>query len=151
MLDAIDRRIVALLQADGRMTNADLAASVNLSTSAAHRRVRQLEEAGVIVGYRAVIDPKKAGLSVLGYVSIKMESHDPKMLAAFVRGLEAIAEVVACSAISGGGDYLLKVVAADMDAFADVALKRLVRLPGVKDSTSNFVLATVKPEGAWPV
>ncbi|MEM6537855.1 MAG: Lrp/AsnC family transcriptional regulator [Pseudomonadota bacterium] len=148
---SIDRRIISLLQANGRMTNAELAESVNLSTSAVHRRVRLLEDAGVIAGYRAVLDPKCVGLSVTGYVSVKMESHDPKLLKEFVRSVEAIPEIVACHAISGDGDYFLKVMAADMDRFADVSLKRVVRLPGVKDSTTNFVLSTVKSETTWPV
>lgn len=147
----MDRRIVNLLQADGRKTNAEIAIEVGLSTSAAHRRVQQLRDSGVISGYRAIVDPRKAGLSVIGYVSVKMESHDESLLREFVRGVEGIDEIVACHAISGGGDYLLKVVAADMDAFAGVTLKRLVRLPGVKDSTTNFVLSTVKQEQTWPV
>ncbi len=150
-MDDTDRHIISVLQADGRRTNAELAEAVGLSTSAVHRRVRQLEDTGVIAGYRAVVDPQKAGLTVLGYVSVKMDSHDQALLDEFIAGVDAIAEIVACYAISGDGDYLLKVVAADMEAFADVALKRLVRLPGVKDSTTNFVLGTVKREGAWPV
>jgi len=151
MLDQIDRRLVALLQKDGRLTNAELSAAVNLSPSACHRRVRRLEEAGVITGYTARVDPKKVGLSILGYVFVKLESHDAALLKAFARGLEAIDGVIACHAVSGGGDYLLKVAAADMDAFSDIALNQLVRLPGVKDSSTSFVLSTIKKETAWPV
>ena len=150
-IDRIDRNIIALLQEDARRTHAELAEAVGLSPSACHRRVQRLQESGVIQGYTAVIDRHQVGLSIMGYVSIKMESHENALLEDFVRGVKAIDEVVACYAISGGGDYLLKVVAADMDAFAEVALKRLVRLPGVKDSTTNFVLSTVKLKPSWPI
>ncbi len=151
MLDLVDRKLVALLQEDGRLTNAELAERVGLSQSACHRRVKRLEDTGVISGYGAFVDRKRVGLNVLGYVFVKMESHSEDLLAAFMRSIEAIDEVVACYAISGGGDYLLKVVAADMDAYAEVVLKRLVRLPGVKDSESNFVLDTIKYDPALPI
>ncbi|MEL7490923.1 MAG: Lrp/AsnC family transcriptional regulator [Pseudomonadota bacterium] len=151
MLDVTDRKLVGLLQQDGRLTNAELAEQVGLSQSACHRRVKRLEDTGVISGYGAFVDRKRVGLNVLGYVSVKMESHSEDLLDKFTRGVEAIDEIVACYAISGGGDYLLKVVAADMDAYADVALKKLMRLPGVKDSTTNFVLSTVKLDPAWPI
>ena len=151
MLDLVDRKIVALLQEDGRLTNAELAASVSLSQSACHRRVKRLEDVGVIAGYGAFVDRSKVGLSVMGHVSVKMESHSEDLLRSFVKGVEAIDEVVTCYAISGGGDYLLTVVAKDMDAFANVALKKIVHLPGVKDSTTNFVLSTVKLNAAWPI
>ena len=151
MLDQIDRKLIGLLQEDGRLTNAELADAVGLSQSACHRRVKRLEETGVISGYGAFVDRKRVGLTVLGYVSVKMERHDEELLEAFVRGVEEIDEIVACYAISGGGDYLLKVVAADMDAYANVSLKKLSRLPGVQDSQSTFVLSTVKLEHAWPI
>ena len=150
-LDRIDRAIVALLQEDGRRTNAEIAESIGLSQSACHRRIQRLQEEGVINGFTAVIDRRKVGLSVMGYVTVKMESHDAKMLEEFVRGVEAIDEIIACYAIAGDGDYILQVVAADLDAFSEVALKRLVRLPGVKDSTTNFVLSTVKLKPSWPI
>ena len=150
-LDRIDRAIVALLQEDGRRTNAELAETIGLSQSACHRRIQRLQEEGVINGFTVVIDRRKVGLSAMGYVTVKMESHDAKMLEAFVRGVEAIDEIIACYAIAGDGDYILQVVAADLDAFSEVALKRLVRLPGVKDSTTNFVLSTVKLKQSWPI
>jgi DNA-binding Lrp family transcriptional regulator len=151
MLDDSDRRLLSLLQADGRLTNADLAEKVGLSLSACHRRVKRLEEEGVIAGYSAVLDRKSVGCNVLAYVLIKLEAHSEELLKAFVKGVDAIEEIVACYAIAGGGDYLLKVAAKDMDAYAEVALKKIVRLPGVKDSSSNFVLTTLKREAGWPV
>ena len=151
MLDDHDRKLLALLQGDGRLTNAELAEATGLSASACHRRVKQLEERGVITGYAAVVDRMKVGLSVLAYVFVKLDSHTEKQLDDFEKRIDLIEEVVACYAVSGGGDYILKVVAPDMDAFAEVALKKLARLPGVKDSASNFVLSTMKLSPGWPL
>ncbi|MCK5747279.1 MAG: Lrp/AsnC family transcriptional regulator [Oricola sp.] len=151
MIDETDKKILALLQRDGRLTNAEIAEQVGLSVSAAHRRVKQLEADGVITGYSANVSRAAAGLNVLAYVFVKLDFHTEEHLAAFERQVNLIDEVVSCSAISGGGDYILQVVARDMNAFAEVALKKLVRLPGVKDSSSNFVLSTMKQAAGWPL
>jgi Lrp/AsnC family leucine-responsive transcriptional regulator len=150
-MDDVDRKLLALLQADGRLTNAELAEKVGVSLSACHRRVKQLEEDGVISGYSALVDRSRLGLSVLAYVFVKLERHTEALLEEFLKGVAAIEEIVACHAIAGAADYLLKVVAADMDAYAKVALQKIVRLPGVKDSSSNFVLSTYKLTPGWPV
>ncbi len=150
-IDSIDRKIITLLQEDARRTHGEVALAVGLSQSACHRRVQRLQDEGIITSYSAVIDRKKVGLAILGYVFVKMESHDTALLQKFVHGVEAIDEIVACYAISGGGDYLLQVVASDMEAFSEIALKRVVRLPGVKDSTTNFVLSTLKSKPTWPI
>lgn len=151
MLDDIDRKLIALLQGDGRLTNADLAAAVALSQSACHRRVKRLEETGAIAGYAARVDRRKVGLNVMAYVFVKLESHAEELTTAFARAVGAMDEVVACHAVAGVADYVLVVVAENVDAFAEVALKKILRLPGVKDSTSNFVLATLKQGGGWPM
>lgn len=151
MIDEMDRRLLTLLQADGRLTNAELAEETGLSVSACHRRVKQLEARGVITGYSAIVDRMQAGLSVLAYVFVKLDSHAEERLEDFEKSVALIDEVIACYAISGGGDYILKVAAPDMDAFAEVALKKLARLPGVKDSSSNFVLSTMKLAPGWPL
>lgn len=151
MIDETDKKILTLLQRDGRLTNAEIAEKVGLSVSAAHRRVKQLEADGVIAGYSANVNRAAAGLNVFAYVFVKLDSHAEDALAAFERQVNLIDEVVSCSAISGGGDYILQVVARDMDGFADVALKKLARLPGVKDSSSNFVLSTMKQAAGWPL
>lgn len=149
-MDAIDFKLIAALQADGRRTSAELAEAVGLSLSACHRRVKQLEEQGVITGYTAVVDRAKLGLTVLAYVFVKLESHAEELLAAFEAQVRRIDEVVACYAISGSGDYILTVAAKDIEDYAEVALKKLARLPGVKDSASNFVLSTMKLTPGWP-
>ena len=151
MFDEADKAILTLLQRDGRLTNAEIADKIGLSQSAAHRRVKQLEAAGVIEGYAAKVNRAAAGLNILAYVVVKLESHAEDRLAAFEQQVNQIDEVVSCSAISGGGDYILKVAARDMDGFAQVALKKLARLSGVKDSSSNFVLSTMKQAAGWPL
>ncbi len=150
-LNSIDIKLISLLQQDARLTNAELSEKVGLSQSACHRRVKQLEDTGVISGYSAIVDRKKVSLNVLAYVFVKLESHAEELLTDFTKRVEHIDEVVACYAVSGGGDYILKVVASDMDSYADVALKKLALLPGVKDSSSNFVLSTVKLDPGWPL
>ena len=150
-LSATDVKLASLLQQNARLTNAELAEAVGLSQSACHRRVKQLEETGIISGYRAVVSRRKVGLSVLAYVFVKLESHAEEHLEAFSKAIDGVDEVIACYAISGTGDYLLQVVAKDMDAYAEVALKKLADLPGVKDSSSNFVLSTVKLNPGWPL
>ena len=151
MFDEADKAILTLLQRDGRLTNAEIADKIGLSQSAAHRRVKQLEAAGVIERYAAKVNRAAAGLNILAYVVVKLESHAEDRLAAFEQQVNQIDEVVSCSAISGGGDYILQVAARDMDGFAQVALKKLARLPGVKDSSSNFVLSTMKQAAGWPL
>ncbi|MHA7871913.1 MAG: Lrp/AsnC family transcriptional regulator [Hyphococcus sp.] len=150
-MDRHDKKLLALLQSNGRLTNAELAERTNLSVSACHRRVKQLEERGVITGYSAIVDRAKIDLSVLAFVFVKLEAHSEELLDEFEKRVQRIDEVVDCYAISGGGDYILKVAAATMDDYADVALKKIARLPGVKDSTSNFVLSTMKLSPGWPL
>ncbi|WP_375206152.1 Lrp/AsnC family transcriptional regulator [Hyphococcus sp.] len=151
MIDEADKKILTLLQRDGRLTNAEIAEAVGLSVSAAHRRVKQLEASGIIKGYGAKVERSAAGLSLLAYVFVKLESHAEEHLAAFEEQVNLMDEVVSCSAVSGGGDYILQVVARDMESYAEVALKKLVRLPGVKDSSSHFVLSTMKEAPGWPL
>ncbi len=151
MIDETDKKILMLLQRDGRLTNAEIAETVGLSVSAAHRRVKALEASGVIKGYGAKVDRAAAGLTLLAYVFVKLDSHVEEHLDAFEKQVNLLDEVVSCSAVSGGGDYILQVVAKDMESFAEVALKKLVRLPGVKDSSSHFVLSTMKEAAGWPL
>ena len=150
MIDQIDHKLISLLQENGRLTNAELAEATGISVSSCHRRVKQLEDAGVITGYAAVVDRAKLGLQILAYVFVKLEGHSDELLEEFIARVKRIDEVVSCHAISGGGDYILKIVAADMDAYANVALKEIALLPGIKDSESNFVLATLKASPGWP-
>ena len=151
IIDRTDRKIIAALQSDGRVTNADLAEELGLSTSACHRRVKSLEASGVIERYCAVVNPSKLGLKALAFVVVKLESHSEKVLDDFEKFIGRMDEVVECYAISGVGDYILKVAAPDIEAFAEIAIKRLARFSGVNDLSSNFVLSTLKQAPGWPV
>ncbi|HJU39790.1 MAG TPA: Lrp/AsnC family transcriptional regulator [Tahibacter sp.] len=150
-LDRTDLRILEALQADGRITNADLAAKVNLSASACLRRVQRLEHDGVIVGYAAKVEPRAVGLGLQAFVRVQLENHDAESIARFVARVEEAREVVACHALTGDMDYLLHVVVEDLDHFSRFLLDRLLNASGVADVNSSFVLRTVKQTHALPL
>jgi Lrp/AsnC family leucine-responsive transcriptional regulator len=150
-LDAIDRRILAALQADGRLSNVELADKVGLSPSPCLRRVRRLEEAGLIRGYRAVLDRKLIGLGLTVFVSVKIEGHQEEHTNAVQAAFRAMPEVVACHLVSGESDFLLEVVVPDLAAYEDLLLGRLLKLPGLKDVRSSFAMREVKPAAPLPL
>jgi Lrp/AsnC family leucine-responsive transcriptional regulator len=150
-LDATDRRILRALQKDGRLSIVALAEQVGLSATPCQRRVKHLEELGVVRGYRAEIDAARIGLPLQAFVQVALESHAEEVVERFHKALAARPEVIAAYAMSGGMDYLLHVLAPDMDAFGDFATRTLLRLPGVKETRSSFVLSVLKPPGAVPI
>jgi Lrp/AsnC family leucine-responsive transcriptional regulator len=150
-LDAIDRRILRALQRDGRLPVVALAERVGLSPTPCLRRVKRLEAEGVIARYAALVDPSRVGLPLQAFVMVGLESHAEEVVQAFHRALAARPEVLAAYAMSGEMDYLLHVLAADFEAYAEFALKALLRMPGVKQTRSSFVLAALKPLGDVPV
>lgn len=150
-LDAADRRILRALQRDGRLPIVALAEQVGLSATPCQRRVRHLEEAGVIRGYSATLDPARVGLPLQAFVQVALESHAEEVVERFHKALAALPEVIAAYTMSGETDYLLQVLAPDMEAFGAFATRRLLRLPGVKETRTSFVLATLKPPGEVPV
>ncbi len=150
-LDRVDLLLLALLQQDGRATNADLAAQVNLSPSACLRRVQRLEAAGVIQGYAAMVDPNRVGLDLQAFVRVQLEKHGQPGLEAFVAGVNSWDEVVACHALTGDMDYLLQVVVQDLEHFSRFLLDKLINATGVADVNSSFVLRTVKQTRALPL
>ena len=150
-LDAIDRRILALLQRDGRISNADLAAKVNLSASACHRRTRRLEEEGIIRDYVALLDRRKVGRQTMVFVEITLSGQADEVLEAFERAVRDIPDVLECHLMSGAADYLLKVVANDTEDFARIHRQHLAKLPGVAQMHSSFALRTVFRTTAIPV
>jgi Lrp/AsnC family leucine-responsive transcriptional regulator len=150
-LDEADRRILRVLQRDGRIAVTALADEVGLSATPCLRRIRRLEEAGVIARYAALVDPKRVGLPIQAFVQVALSSHAEEVAEAFHKALAAREEVLAAWAMSGEMDYMLHVVAEDFDAYAEFALKALLRMPGVKETRSSFVLTALKPMGAVPV
>lgn len=150
-LDAADRRILRALQRDGRIAVTALAEEVGLSPTPCLRRIRRLEETGVIARYAALVDPKRVGLPIQAFIQVALTSHAEEVADAFHKAIAAREEVLAAWAMSGEMDYMLHVVAADFDAYADFALQALLRMPGVKETRSSFVLTALKPPGAVPV
>lgn len=144
LLDRYDRRILELLQQDGRLSNQELADRIGLSPSPCLRRVRALEERGFIAGYRAVVDAKKLGLSLMALVHISMDRHTPERFANFEAKVRALPEVLECLLITGQeADYQLKVVVRDMEAYQELLLNRITRIEGVTGVHSSFVLRRV--------
>src|SRR5262245_45094494 len=150
-LDAIDRRILRELQTDGRMSNVELADRVGLSPSPCLRRVRRLQEAGVIRGYRALLDRAAVGLGLTAFVSVRIEGHHGERTLAVQEAIRALPEVVACWLVSGEADFLLEVVLPDLGAYERLLLGELARLPGVKDIRTSFAMREVKAVAQLPV
>ena len=143
-LDRYDRQILEILQLDGRVNNQDLAERIGLSPSPCLRRVRALEESGLILGYRALLDAKKLGLSLMALVHISMDRHTPERFANFEASVAVLSEVLECLLITGqDADYQIKVVVRDMDHYQDLLLNKLTRIEGVTGVHSSFVLRRV--------
>ena len=142
--DRTDLRLLALLQRQGRATNAELAAQVNLSPSACLRRIQRLEATGVVSGYAARLDPQVLGLGLQAFVRVQLEKHGSAGTDRFVERVQGWDEVVACHALTGDMDYLLHVYVRDLEHFSHFLLDRLLNDSGVADVNSSFVLRTVK-------
>lgn len=150
-LSPTDIKILALLQDDARMTNQTLADTIGLSASPCWRKVRKLEEDEVIQGYRAVLNRKKIGLGVMVFVRVVIDSHSEAEAKKFEEEVTALEDVVACYSIGGDADFLLQVVARDLDSYADFAMSVIRRLAGIKEMQSMFVLKEIKPLVSYPV
>ncbi|MEI4473530.1 Lrp/AsnC family transcriptional regulator [Frigidibacter sp. MR17.24] len=150
-LDATDRRILTVLQRQGRITNAELAEQVNLSASACHRRVQRLEADGFIDAYVALLNARKLDRPTTVFVEITLSGQADEVLEAFEREVRRVPDVLECHLMAGSADYLLKVVAADTEDFARIHRQHLARLPGVAQMHSSFSLRTVQQTTAIPV
>ena len=150
-LDAIDRRILTVLQRDSRITNAELSERVNLSPSACHRRVQRLEDEGFIAGYVALLDARKLGKATTVFVEITLQSQAEDLLDAFEREVAKVPDILECHLMAGAADYLIKIMAEDTEDFARIHRRFLSRLPGVRQMQSSFALRTVVQTTALPV
>ncbi|MFP5391125.1 MAG: Lrp/AsnC family transcriptional regulator [Gammaproteobacteria bacterium] len=163
-LDKTDRKILAILQQDGRLSNQDVADRVSLSPSPCLRRIKRLEEAGVIRQYVALLEPTSIGLGLLAYVNVRLEKHSNGSAGAvgarrpassphteFARSVEDWPEVVACYAMTGEMDYLLRVHVEDMDHFSRFMMQTLLTHPAVADVKSSFALQRIKDTTALPL
>ena len=151
VLDRTDRRILEQLQADGRLSNQELAERVLLSPSPCLRRVRALERSGVIQRYAAMLDPLRVGLELLAYVSVKLEKRGKMPVDQFTRAVQSWPEVIACFSMTGDMDYLMRVQVEDLAHYSRFIMDKLLKQPGVIDIRSNFVLERVKETTALPL
>jgi Lrp/AsnC family leucine-responsive transcriptional regulator len=150
-LDALDSKILAALQEDGRLSNVELAERVGLSPSPCLRRVKRLEEEGYIAGYKARVDRRRLGLGMTIFVGVKVDGHRDANARAFQEAMHKLSEVVACHMVSGEADFLLEVVVADLAAYDSFLSRTLLTMPMVRDIRSNFAIRTVKSDGPLPV
>jgi len=148
-LDDIDKRIVAALQDEGRLPMVDLAEKVGLSPTPCQRRVKRLEEEGVIGRYAALVSPQAMGLGLQALVQVTLDDHSDRTVAAFEAAIRARPEVVACYAVTGDMDFQVHVFAPDLASFSEFAMKALLRMPGVKGTRSSFIMQAVKSDLAW--
>lgn len=155
LLNTTDRRILQALQTQGRSTYDELAAAVGLSASAVLRRVKRLEDAGVITGYVALVDPEQVGLTLTAYINVRLAKHTEHSLRSpvddFTAAVQSWPEVVECAALTGEMDYLLRVLVRDMAHYSRFIMDSLLRHPSVQDCKSSFVLRRWKGTTAVPV
>lgn len=150
-IDAKDWQIIRELQRDGRLTNQELAARVNLSPSPCLRRVRLLEEAGVIAGYSADVDPRACGLSITAFIRITLQRHERDVVEHFEQSVRRIDEILDCYLLTGEADYLLRVVVADLEEYERFVRKRLHAIPGISSMRTSLVYGTVKSSRVFPL
>jgi Lrp/AsnC family transcriptional regulator, leucine-responsive regulatory protein len=150
-LDAIDRRILATLQLEGRLTNIDLAERVGLSPSPCLRRVRHLEDTGLIEGYGARLNRQKVGLDLTVFITVNMERNRDVDANKFREAMLLMSEVVSCYITSGDHDFLLQVVVADLTEYRRFALEKLPKVPGVQSIRSSFAIDVVKENVPLPL
>lgn len=150
-LDEVDLQILTLLQRDGRITNADLAKTVNLSPPSVLQRVRALEKAGLIRGYHALLDHERLGLRITAMVMITLALHQDMAIERFRRAVMDIPEILECHHVSGDFDFLLKVVVRDMRGYEAFIREKLSRIKGVGQIRTSFVLGTSKYTTEVPI
>lgn len=150
MLDRADLKLLHLLQANGRMTNQELASEAGLSASACWRRVKVLEDSGVVRGYAALLDNEKAGFSMSAILHISLERHDSRFVEEFVKRVKDRPEILECFATTGDADYHLRVVVRDMAAYNQFLDMFIFKLPGIRQIRTNVILREVKAGVALP-
>lgn len=149
--DRAERQILEFLQRRGRIANVELAEKVGLSESPCLRRVRALEDDGTIQGYGARLNQRALGLQVTAFVQVSLEKADDRLTREFLERVKAEEHIIECHAMSGGYDYLLKLVSNNMDHFSELTLRGILRFPGVKDIESSFSLGTIKENSPLPI
>jgi Lrp/AsnC family leucine-responsive transcriptional regulator len=150
-LDRFDARILSELQRDGRLPVVELAETIGLSPTPCARRIKALESSGIVEGYTAILNPARVGLEVQAIVHVKLTEHTDETVERFQREIALLDEVTSCLAMTGNYDFILQVFAQDLDSLSTVILKKLLRIPHVRDVQSSVVLATVKRSTRVPL
>jgi len=150
-LDTIDRKLLRLLQEDGRRTTLDLAARVGLSPTGASQRVKRLFREGFITAIRAVLDPRKIGRGTIVFIQVRLDQTTPQVFDRFAEAVANAPEVLECHMVVGGFDYLVKARIADMSVFQDFLQRVILPLPGVRETHTYTSVADVKPDALLPV
>ncbi|MCM2309057.1 MAG: Lrp/AsnC family transcriptional regulator [Sulfuritalea sp.] len=150
-IDRYDLALLDALQRKGNATNAALGETVHLSASQISRRLQRLADAGIIAGHAALLDPALLGLGVTAFAHVVLERHGKTQSDAFEGAVAALPEVLDCFSVSGDADYLLRIVAADLPAFSELMMKRVLRLPGVAHVKTNIALQKVKQTHVLPL
>lgn len=151
VIDPTDRRILQALQENARLSHVELSERVHLSASQCHRRLRKLEEDGVIEGYGARLDPERVGLGVTAFVSVSLGQHGENPAERFAAAIASIPEVLECYSVTGESDYLLRVIAPDLKSFSEFLMHRLMAVPGVTGVKSSIALECLKRSSALPL
>jgi Lrp/AsnC family transcriptional regulator, leucine-responsive regulatory protein len=150
-LDRTDRRILAILQAEGRIATVDLAQRIGLSPTSTSERLRRLQREGTITGFRAQLDPHRLGLELLVFVEVSLDKTTPDIFEKFAQAVRRAPEVLECHMVAGGFDYLVKTRVADMAAYRSFLGDILLALPGVTETRTYAVMEEVKSDGVLPV
>lgn len=150
-LDATDRKMLGQLQNDGRMTNQELSDRIGLSPSPSLRRLKQLEDDGVIQRYVALLDPDRVGLSVTAFVRVRLDQQDDRHLSAFENAVATFPEVMECYLMTGDADYQLRVLVGSLNAFEEFLRSKLTKMSGVAQVTTSFALRPVVYKTALPL
>lgn len=151
MIDKTDKTLLRLLQDDGRISNSQLAEQVSLSEAPCWRRVRRLEQAGYITGYQALLNHQLLGFGVVAFVQVKISSHRIELAQEFEEAIQTLPQIMACYNVTGPADYLLHVLAEDLESYGDLTLNILRKLPGVDSIHSSLCLREIKTSTKIPV
>ena len=150
-LDRIDRKILEILQANAKITNAQLSKDIGLSPAPTLERVKKLENSGLILSYHAKLDNEKLGLQVSTFVQVTLVGHNKQNIETFIKEIDQIDEVVECHHITGSGDFILKIVAKDITSYQKLMLERVSDIPVVDNMQSMVVLSTFKDSKVMPI
>ena len=150
-IDKIDKKILKILQSDGRITNAQLSKEIGLSPAPTLERVKKLEQTGFINSYHAVLDPVKLGIGVCTFVKVSLKNHNKASIERFIAAIEQIEEITECHHTTGTCDFMLKVVAADINSYQQLMLEKVTNIEDIQDIESMIILSTFKDSRSLPI